>query len=338
MATEVPTVWGIHAGRSGDADALFLRNDRVAIGWPAMGDLRLLPPNREAFKTRLQDTYPNTKPGAIPPVAGLLFRFVHEMKPGDVVIYPSKVDHLIHLGLIKGEYEHAPRVSQDYPNHRAVDWVKHVSRTRFTQGALYEIGSAITLFQVRNYAAEYLAAMKGEVAVVPPEVDATLVRVAEDIEQNTRDFILKQLSQELKGHPLCDFVANLLRTMGYRTRVAEPGPDGGIDILAHRDELGFEPPIIKVQVKSSDSNVGEPVLSSLYGQVAHGEFGLLVTLGSFTPPARSFAKGKSNLRLIDGNDLVNLVLEHYDALDSPYKAVVPLKRVYVPQPLDEGED
>jgi len=76
--------------------------------------------------------------------------------------------------------------------------------------------------------------------------------VAEEIEENTRDFVLKTLAQELKGHPLSHFVANLLRTMGYRTRVSPEGPDGGIDIIAHKDELGFEPPIIKVQVKSGE--------------------------------------------------------------------------------------
>ena len=44
--------------------------------------------------------------------------------------------------------------------------------------------------------------------------------------------------------------------MGYRTRIAPEGPDGGIDNLTHKDELGFEPPIIKVQVKASEGNIG----------------------------------------------------------------------------------
>ena len=70
--------------------------------------------------------------------------------------------------------------------------------------------------------------------------------VSDDIEQITRDYILKKLARELKGHPLADFISHLLQTMGYRTRVSPEGPDGGIDILAHKDELGFEPPIIKV--------------------------------------------------------------------------------------------
>ncbi len=113
------------------------------------------------------------------------------------------------------------------------------------------------------------------------------------------------------------------------------GPDQGIDIIAHKDELGFEPPIIKVQVKSSEGSVGDPVVSALYGKVAAGEFGLLVTLGTFTNQARNFAQSKSNLRLIDGEELVALILQHYEQFDSSYKGLLPLKRVYVPEPLPE---
>jgi restriction system protein len=83
--------------------------------------------------------------------------------------------------------------------------------------------------------------------------------------------------------------------------------------------------------------VGDPIVSALYGKVAAGEFGLLVTLGTFTSQARNFARSKSNLRLIDGRELVDLILEYYEKFDSRYKGLLPLKRVFVPQPLEEEE-
>src|SRR5574341_1731185 len=116
------------------------------------------------------------------------------------------------------------------------------------------------------------------------------------------------------------------------------GPDGGIDIMAHKDELGFEPPIIKVQVKSTEGSIGDPIVSALYGKVSGSEFGLLVTLGTFTTQAQNFARSKSNLRLIDGEELVALVLQHFEQFDSRYKGLLPLKRLYVPEPLEEGEE
>jgi len=127
--------------------------------------------------------------------------------------------------------------------------------------------------------------------------------------------------------------------MGYRTRVSPPGPDAGIDIIAHQDELGFEPPIIKVQVKSGEGSIGAPEVQALYGTLsAETEYSLFVTLGSFTKAALNFAQGKSKLRLIDGDELVELVLQHYEELDSRYKGLFPLKRVYIPETLQQESE
>jgi len=330
-------VWGIHGGRTGDADSLFLKRNRIGIGWAKVGDLTRLPADREVFKERVAQAFPDKKPGAIPNNAGQLIRFVHEMKVDDFVVYPSKVDRQVHLGRINGPYVYDPNLEPGYPHQRAVRWHHSYPRTRFSQGALYEIGSALSLFQVKTYAEEFVAASEGEVVPQTPQADESVALVAEDIEQTTHDFVLKQLASELKGHPFAEFVAHLLQAMGYRTRVSPEGPDGGIDIIAHKDDLGFEPPIIKVQVKSSEGSIGDPVVSALYGKVANSEFGLLVALGTFTPPAKAFARSKSNLRLIDGEELVDLILQHYERFDSRYKGLLPLKRVYIPQPLEEEE-
>lgn len=42
--------------------------------------------------------------------------------------------------------------------------------------------------------------------------------------------------------------------------------------------------------------------------------------------------------MIDGTELVTLILSHYEALDSRYKGILPLKRVYVPESLTDQED
>lgn len=337
MSAKEPTMWVVRGGAAGQYDTLFLQRDLVAIGWEEMGDLSKIPPTTDDFRSRVASCYPDRKPGAVPNNAGQLFRFTHVMKQGDMVLYPSRVDRKVHIGRITGPYRYDPGLSREAPNLRPVEWLRSVPRTHFTQGALYEIGSALTVFQVRNYADEFRRAMDGKAKPPSDDKDETVGLVAVDIEETTRDFILKRLAQELKGHPFAGFVAHLLGTMGYRTRVSPEGPDGGVDIVAHRDELGFEPPIIKVQVKSGDDSISNSLVASLNGTVAHGEYGMFVTLGTFTPPARNFAKGRSNLRLIDGAELVSLVLQHYEQFDSRYKGLIPLKQVYVPQDLPELE-
>lgn len=338
MANKEITVWGIHAGRTGDAYALFLKKNVVAIGWDKIGDPSAIKSDRESFKAKIAEAYPETKPGALPLAAGQIFRFIHEPKVGDVVVYPSKHDRQVHLGVIEGDHNYNPALSEGYPNTRPVKWMKTFPRTYFTQGALYEIGSAMSFFQVKTYADEFLAALEGKITPSPTgtEEDETVAYVVGDIEQTTRDFILKRLSQQLKGHPFAHFVAHLLERMNYRTRVSLEGPDGGIDIIAHKDELGFEPPIIKVQVKSIDGSIGDPAVSALYGKIGAGEFGLFVTLGTFTKQAINFAVSKSNLRLIDGDELVDLVLQHYEEFDSRYKGLLPLKKVFIPETLEDA--
>ncbi len=337
MAGAEPTIWGIHAGRTGDADSLFLKKNCIAIGWAKMGDLSTLAAERTVFKQRVSEVFPDKKPGAIPNNAGQLFRFVHEVREQDIVVYPSKRDKMVHIGRIAGPYHYDTKTEPGYPNIRPVKWLKTVPRTSFSQGVLYEIGSAMSLFQIKNYADEIRSMLEGQQIPAPADDEETLSFVAEEIEETTRDFVLKQLAQELKGHPFAEFVAHVLNLMGYRTRLAPEGPDGGIDIIAHKDELGFEPPIIKVQVKSISGNIGDPEVSALYGKVEHGEHGLFVVLGSFTKQAASFARGKSNLRLIDGREFVDLVLAHYDQLDPRYKGTLPLKRVFVPETLAEDQ-
>ena len=64
--------------------------------------------------------------------------------------------------------------------------------------------------------------------------------------------------------------------------------------------------------------------------------GLFVALASFSKQARDFADAKGNMRLLDGDALLDLLLEHYEDLDAKYRAEIPLKRVYIPEPAEEA--
>ena len=65
---------------------------------------------------------------------------------------------------------------------------------------------------------------------------------------------------------------------------------------------------------------------------------MLVSLGTFTSQAKSFARSKGNLRLIDAEELIQLILRHYEEFDSKYKGLIPLKKVYIPEAIEESEE
>ena len=322
-------VWGIHT----QDDKLFLNANKIAIGWRDFGDLSKVTATREAFKERYAQIYPNDKPGAIPTSAGMLYRFIHEIKIGDYVVFPSKVDSMVNIGVVEGEYTYVDS-EKEYVQQRKVKWLKHLPRTSFTQGALYEIGSAMSLFMVKNYADEYLSALdKGFKAALDNTDDDTIGATAEDIIESTKDYVLKELSRNLKGYALEEFIANLLQAMGYRTKLSPQGGDSGIDITAYKDEL---PPRILVQVKSQDSDIKEITIQSLKGAMTEGDYGLFVTLSHYTKKAQEYLEKTPIIKGINGSELVDLILKYYDSLDDKYKDMIPLKMVYIPVPKSEN--
>jgi restriction system protein len=256
------------------------------------------------------------------------------MAIGDNVVWRPKGTAVIHLGEVTGPYVFDPAVEPEYPNRRPVKWLRKVPVTAVTQGALSELGSALTFFGLKNFTDEWSALLvaKGDSPVVD-DPDEIVAAVTEASEQVTRDFVRKRLARDLKGHPFSQFVAAVIRTMGYRTIVSPPGADGGVDIVAHKDELGFVPPVIRVQVKSTEGTISGPTVAELQGNLAASEFGLFVTMGTFTAQARS--KANAHMRLVDGERFINLVLAHYEDIEPAYQRQLPLRRMYVPQTFTE---
>ena len=321
---EEKRVWGIHTLD----DYMFLNRSVIAIGWKPMGDLGEIAPDREAFKKKYASVYPEAKLQAVANSAGMLYRFVHEVKVGDYVVFPSKINRQINIGIIEGDYQYSPAES-NYVQLRKVKWLKHFPRTAFSQGALYEVGSALTFFSLKNYADEYLSALtksEKKVEVVTDDAE-TVEKTTQDIIEGTKDYILKELSKNLKGYDLEGFVADLLRAMGYRATVSPHGGDRGIDITAYKDEL---PPRILVQVKSGTDDIKESTIQSLKGAMREGDYGLFVTLANYTKNAQNYLRNTPIIRGINGTELVELILKYYDGLSDCYKMMIPLQKVYIP--------
>lgn len=331
-------LWGVH----NDQPQLDLvANGFISIGWSEMGDLAAVGNDKDAMKAKVAAVYPDIKPGAIPGTAGTLLTFADRMEPGDLVVYPYKPDSTLNFGRISGDYYHDPNAAL-HPNRRPVTWLKtSVPRTNFSKSARYEIGSAVTIFRVKHHLAEFLSFIEG---LAPPQPEA-LSQVApeeaaekaadelhaERIETDTRDFVIETLMSELEGVQFEYFVAHLLERMGYRTQVTQASGDGGFDVIAHRDPLGLEPPIIKVQCKRTTSSIGGPDVQRLTGTLAPGgsELGLFVTLGSYSKDAQALGRTRQDLRLVNGNELVDLVFQHYDSFSPEYKRLLPMRSVYV---------
>lgn len=146
-----------------------------------------------------------------------------------------------------------------------------------------------------------------------------------DAREGIRQFIVAKSPYEFQ-----DMVAALLRAMGYHTPfIAPKGKDGGIDIIAYLDPLGAQTPRIKVQVKHKpDTAIGASEIRALLGVLRAGDIALFVTSGTFSPDARNTStNSREFIRLIDGNDFIDMWQEYYDKMSDDDKNMLPLKRI-----------
>lgn len=127
-----------------------------------------------------------------------------------------------------------------------------------------------------------------------------------------------------------DLVAALLKAMGYFIQsVAPKGKDGGIDIVAYVDPLGAQTPRIKVQVKHKpDTVTGAADIRALLGVLKAGDIALFVSSGSYSADAKHAAtSGDKFIRLIDGDEFIEMWQEYYDKMSDDDKNMLPLKHI-----------
>lgn len=149
------------------------------------------------------------------------------------------------------------------------------------------------------------------------------------LESNAREGIKNFISAKTP-YEFQDMVAALLRAMGYHTPfIAPKGKDGGIDIIAYVDPLGAQTPRIKVQVKHKpDTSIGASDVRALLGVLRAGDIALFVTSGTFSPDAKNTStNSREFIRLIDGDEFIQMWQEYYDKMADEDKNMLPLKRI-----------
>ena len=173
--------------------------------------------------------------------------------------------------------------------------------------------------------------------------DSTEISEADDVEETSKEILinLEQLEDKAmegitdylkKKNPyeFQDMVAALLRAMGYHTPfVAPKGKDGGIDIVAYVDPLGAQTPRIKVQVKHKpEASIPAADVRALLGVLKAGDIALFVTSGTFSTDARNTAiNSKEYIRIIDGDEFIDMWQQYYDKMSDEDKNMLPLKRI-----------
>lgn len=329
-------VWVVRAGSRGEQEQIAIDNNLVTIGWNELSDLSGIT-TREALADLYRRHYADASPKKIANHVGQIWAFRERIKEGDLVVLPLHIQSAIAIGRITGPYKYRTDLGSEVLHTRPVEWIRtDIPRTAFDQDILYSFGAFMTVCQIkRNNAEERIKAVLAGKTVTSLKV-ATIDEEEDgeenlDIEQAAGDQLLEHIQRKFAGHKLAVLVDAVLRAEGYLTRVSPPGPDGGVDILAGSGPMGFGPPRMCIQVKSSPDPTDVNVLRGLQGvlQNFRADQGLLICWGGFKSSVIQEARQSFfTVRLWDSGDLLQAILKNYDKFPADLQAELPLKRIW----------
>ena len=330
-------IWMIRAGRKATYVQSFLDEEYVAIGWDIdLPDLKSV--EKEPVLELLKELSPSSSQGTLSVWASQIMRFVNEICVGDAVCTYDPNNRVYYLGTISSEIEIH---DHELKWRRAVEWKYKVPRDHLSVESRNSLGAISAMFLVQGSAAldmqEHQLGMEQEVKPLSADlkVVTTIGSQAELFyeEASTKSAeIVEDLIASLEWDELQELVAEILKAMGYRTRVAGPGPDRGVDVFASPDGLGLEEPRIFVEVKHRPGTaMGSPEIRSFLGGRQVGDRCLYVSTGGFTKDARYEAERSTiPLTLIGLPYLRELLTQHYENLGPRGTTLVPLQKIYLP--------
>ena len=325
--------WMVRAGQYGENEDFALDQGLAVIGWDEMPDLSGVR-SREQLEALCREKYPDSPRMRVANYVGQLWTFKEKIKAGDLIVLPLKKQSAVAVGEVEGPYAYSTSNPEGAHHVRRVNWIaKDIPRSKFDQDILLSMGAFMTVCQIArvNVDDRIRALLEGKPAHPVTTVEGVETTEIPDLGQYALDQIRLYIGQKFRGHDLARIVDGLLRAQGYQTKMSPPGPDGGVDIIAGRGPMGFDPPRICVQVKSSDSPTDASVLQGFQGAVKNfkAEQGLLVAWGGFKNSVLAEARRLYfEVRFWDADDLITAVLQDYDKLPEDLRADLPLKRIW----------
>lgn len=148
----------------------------------------------------------------------------------------------------------------------------------------------------------------------------------EKIKDDFKEMLLSAISK-MTPKKFEAFSRALLNRMGvdFTEKGVQISNDGGIDGYGyHTDSNDFRTTRVVIQCKRyNTSSVTEPEINQFLGAMNkyQADYGVFITNGRFTNSARVAAREGSPITLIDGNDLVKLVIK-YELYITPVKTYV----------------
>ncbi len=312
-------VWCVRAEFGLYTDA-FLNGGYVAIGWLEDRNLADLTERDELYDIYRRAYPEDTSNVVVGQQVGQISRFLFELTAGDTVITPDRNTEILHYGIVEDEpysfVQDDP--SCPYPHRRAVKWAKDpLLRSSLSVPLANTMRSSLTVFGVSQTDEIMVVTGRGElVKPTEPAFDPYESVLAQVLELDDKEFEI------LVGH--------LLTALGFEGSevTGKPG-DGGVDATGELNVDNLAKIKIFVQAKryKRGSRISANVVKSLRSSIPSNGQGAFITTADFQKKAYDVALEANfpRIGLINGRQLVDLLVEHWNEIPTEFQQRMGLK-------------
>lgn len=306
----------------------FQQGGYVAIGWLEDQDLLpILQKNDKEVLKRLYKQYDEEASNVrIGQNVGTIWRFLTEVAVGTYVVTPTDDSSKLLVGKVTGDYYHAlGAYDSPLPHRKQVEWFDELlSRNTLSIPAQHTLGSLLAVFKIPQYD-EVLGQYK-----VPFPVKQSKVIVTDDA---INKLILSSIL-ELSADEFELLIKELLTAVGFEAEHVGKSGDGGIDVTGVLRVYEFATVDLRVQVKryKNQGKIDHKAIKHFRSSVPEKAQAAFVTTADFTPKARDEAekRGFKKIGLINGPQLVDILIEHYASLSLEMREKLNLRPTLIP--------
>jgi predicted Mrr-cat superfamily restriction endonuclease len=318
----MPNVYCVRADFGTYTDK-FVKGGYIALGWVEIGDLSGVGTRDELYPI-YKKAYPkDTSNVVIGQQVGQIARFLFEIKPGDYVITPDPDTEWLHYGIVQADPPYFYANGQDgcpFLHRRPVKWhPERIKRSQFSVPFQNTIRSSLTVFYISH--TEHFLDTIGRKDLVPQQ--------QKEVYDSYRAVLEQVLLLDDKEFEL--LVTHLLAALGFEgsERTGKPG-DGGVDATGELNVANLAKVKVYVQAKryQLSDRISPNVVKALRQSIPSGGQGAFITTADFRKGASEIAleQGFPRIGLINGRQLVDLLVEHWEDIPEDFKEKLALKR------------
>jgi len=294
----------------------FVEGGYIGIGWLSQTDLSDVTARDELYPLYRAGHPDDTSNIVVGQQVGQIARFRLDMRAGDHVITPAADTEWLHHGKLAPEPSYYFAGEDDgcpYRHRRRVDWAKdRLRRADMSVPFQNTIRSSLTVFAVSQ---------RDEFLVAIGEADAAILQEA--AAYDPYGAVLDQVL-ELDDKEFEILVGHLLTALGFEgSEVTGKTGDGGVDATGELNVANLAKVKVFVQAKRyrQGSRVTANTVKQLRQAIPFGGQGAFITTADFRRAAHEVAlePGFPRIGLVNGRQLVDLMVAHWDAIPLEFK-------------------